>query len=209
VLPEQRVEGFAVTSLFTGGRGIVTVLLWVTFFMNFLVLFFMFNWLPPLMQQAGMPIERAIIATVLFNFGGIVGGIALGRLMDRYGNFVVVDLAYAFGTVFVGLIGFLGASIPALLAMVALAGFCSVGTQVCGNALATGLYPTAIRSTGVGWAYGIGRIGSIFGPILGGVFLTLNWGMRELFLVAAIPLVCATVAVLLLGKVARRGSYGA
>jgi AAHS family 4-hydroxybenzoate transporter-like MFS transporter len=203
VLGEQKVEGFPVSSLFTGGRAAPTILLWVVFFMNFLVLFFMFNWLPPLMQQAGMPTERAIIATVLFNLGGIVGGIALGRLMDRYGDFVVVAVAYALGTLFVGSIGLFG-SIPLLLAVVTLAGFCSVGTQVCGNALAASLYPTAMRSTGVGWAYGIGRIGSIFGPILGGIFLTMHWDMRELFLTAALPLACATVAVMLLGRAAPR-----
>lgn len=119
--------------------------------MNFLVLFFMFNWLPPLMEQAGFPVERAIIATVLFNLGGIVGGIALGRAMDKYGNYAVVGTAYAFGALFLGLVGFLVFSIPLLMSALLLAGFCSVGTQVCGNALAASLYPTAVRSTGVGW----------------------------------------------------------
>jgi AAHS family 4-hydroxybenzoate transporter-like MFS transporter len=156
------------------------------------------------MQQAGLPIERAIIAVVLFNLGGIVGGIVLGRLMDKFGNYVVIGLAYVFGALFVGVIGFLGFSIPLLMATVALAGFCSVGTQVCGNALAASLYPTAVRSTGVGWAYGIGRVGSIVGPILGGVLLTLQWGMRDLFLIAAIPLACAAVAIVLLARASRR-----
>jgi AAHS family 4-hydroxybenzoate transporter-like MFS transporter len=203
-LPEEKLEGFSVKHLFSAGRAAITALLWVAFFMNFLVLFFMFNWLPPLMQQAGLPIERAIIAVVLFNLGGIVGGIVLGRLMDKFGNYVVIGLAYVFGALFVGVIGFLGFSIPLLMATVALAGFCSVGTQVCGNALAASLYPTAVRSTGVGWAYGIGRVGSIVGPILGGVLLTLQWGMRDLFLIAAIPLACAAVAIVLLARASRR-----
>jgi AAHS family 4-hydroxybenzoate transporter-like MFS transporter len=57
-----------------------------------------------------------------------------------------------------------------------------------------------VRSTGVGWAYGIGRIGSIVGPVVGGIFLTLHWGMRDLFLVAAIPLVCTTIVIVLLSR---------
>jgi len=200
-VPEKKQEGFSPRRLFSEGRALATVLLWVAFFMNFLVLFFVFNWLTAVLQQSGFPVERAIVAVVLFNFGGIVGGIALGRLMDRWGQFRTVAWAYAFGALFVGSIGFAGTSIPLLMALIALGGFCSVGTQVCGNALAAALYPTTIRSTGVGWAYGIGRIGSIVGPLLGGVLLTLHWDMRDLFLIAAVPLSLAGLAIWLLNAV--------
>lgn len=203
VVAEEAFHGFSVRRLFAGGRAAPTALLWVAFFMNFLLLFFVFNWLPALMQQAGFSIQRAIVGTVVFNLGGIVGGIALGRLMDKYGNYRTVGLAYAFGAVFVGAVGFLGFSFPLLMLAILLGGFCSVGTQVCGNALAAGLYPTAIRSTGVGWAYGVGRIGSIFGPILGGVLIALHWGMTGLFLISALPLVAASAAIALLGKIDR------
>jgi AAHS family 4-hydroxybenzoate transporter-like MFS transporter len=200
-VPEKVQEGFSPGRLFSEGRTLATVLLWVSFFMNFLVLFFIFNWLPPVLQQSGLPIERAIVAVVLFNLGGIVGGIVLGRLMDQWGQFRTVAWAYVFGALFVGSIAFAGFSIPLLMAVIALSGFCSVGTQVCGNALAAGLYPTTIRSTGVGWAYGIGRIGSIVGPLLGGVLLSLEWGMRDLFLIAAVPLLLAGLAIWLLNAV--------
>jgi AAHS family 4-hydroxybenzoate transporter-like MFS transporter len=200
VLAEENLGGFSVRHLFTSGRAVVTVLLWTAFFMNFLLLFFIFNWLPTLMQQAGMPIGRAIIATVLFNLGGIIGGVLLGRLMDKFGSYVVLGIAYACATVFVGAIGMLGGHIPLLLTVTTLAGFCTVGTQAASNALAASLYPTSVRSTGVGWAYGIGRIGSIVGPVLGGIFLTLHWGMRDLFLIAAIPLVCTTTIIVVLGR---------
>lgn len=203
VAPEEELHGFSVRYLFSDGRAATTALLWIAFFMNFLLLFFVFNWLPPLMQQAGFSIQRAIIGTVAFNLGGIAGGIALGRLMDRYGNYLTVGLAYAFGAVFVGAVGFLDFSFPLLMLAVLLGGFCSVGTQVCGNALAAGLYPTSIRSTGVGWAYGVGRIGSIFGPILGGVVIALRWDMKSLFLIAAVPLIVAAIAIMLLGQVDR------
>jgi AAHS family 4-hydroxybenzoate transporter-like MFS transporter len=200
VLSEEKLHGLSIGHLFSSRRAAATLLLWVAFFMNFVVLFFIFNWLPPLMQQAGFSVERAIIATVVFNFGGIVGGITLGRLMDKFGNYAVVGLSYALGALFVGLIGFLGFSITLLMATVLLAGFCTVGTQACGNALAASLYPTTVRSTGVGWAYGIGRIGSIVGPIVGGLLLTRHWEMRNLLLISAVPLLCAAVAVFLLSR---------
>jgi AAHS family 4-hydroxybenzoate transporter-like MFS transporter len=209
VLLEESLHGFSIKHLFSDGRAAVTMLLWVPFFMNFLVLFFIFNWLPPLMQQAGLPIERAILATVVFNLGGIVGGIAMGRLMDKVGNFVVLGLAYAFAALFVGSIGLVGFSIPLLMLTVLLAGSCTVGTQMCGNALAASLYPTAVRATGVGWAYGVGRLGSIVGPILGGVLLTLHWSMQNLFLMAAIPLIFATAAIILLGRTNHESSFDA
>lgn len=198
---EGRVQGFAVKKLFSEGRAAVTILLWVPFFMNFLVLFFMFNWLPPLIKQTGLPIERAILGAIIFNLGGIVGGVVLGRMMDKFGNFIVIGTAYAFAALFVGALGLVALSPPLLMAMLALAGVCTVGTQVCGNALAASLYPTAMRATGVGWAYGIGRIGSIVGPIMGGILLTQQWDMRSLFLLAAVPLVCAAVALAGLGYV--------
>lgn len=197
---EKMLHGLLIKHLFSEGRGILTVLLWVLFFMNFLVLFFVFNWLPPLMQQAGLPVGRAILAAVLFNLGGIIGGVTMGGLIDKMGSFLVMGLAYAFAALFVGSIGLVAFSIPLLMLTVLLAGFCTVGTQVCGNALAASLYPTAVRATGVGWAYGVGRLGSIVGPIMGGVFLTLHWSVRDLFLVSAIPLVCATAAIIMLGR---------
>lgn len=201
---EAPVHGFTVKNLFRDGRSAVTILLWVPFFMNFLVLFFMFNWLPPLIRQAGFPIERAILATVVFNLGGIIGGLVLGRAMDKFGNFVVIGAAYAFAALFVGAVGLVSFSFPLLMTMLVLAGFCTVGTQVCGNALAASLYPTAMRATGVGWAYGIGRLGSIVGPIAGGILLTEQWDMRSLFLIAAVPLALAAIALAGLGRAAHR-----
>jgi AAHS family 4-hydroxybenzoate transporter-like MFS transporter len=71
-----------------------------------------------------------------------------------------------------------------------------VGGQIGANALTANSYPTAIRSTGVGWALGIGRIGSIIGPIIGGLLLSLRWPVRQIFLVAAVPVLIASVAAL-------------
>jgi len=201
-IAEKKLTGLSVKHLFTEGRALGTLLLWVPFFMNLLLLFFMYNWLPPVLQEAGLPITRAIIATVVFNLGGVIGALIQGRLSDRFGHYVVLAVAYAFGAVFVGVIGFLGFSIPLIMAAVFMAGFCTIGAQFAANALAAIFYPTSVRSTGVGWALGIGRIGSILGPVIGGILLGMNVGLHQLFLIAAIPSVFATVAIVLLSRVA-------
>ena len=126
-LPEEKLPGGAAKHLFTGRRAIATILLWMVFFINFIFLFFMFNWLPALMQQAGQPIAIAILATVGFNLGGVVGGIVLGLLMDRFGQYPVLGAAYALAAFFVGSIGFVSGSLAFVIVAVVLAGFCSLG----------------------------------------------------------------------------------
>ena len=74
------------------------------------------------------------------------------------------------------------------------------------NALAASFYPTYIRSTGVGWALGIGRIGSIVGPIFGGIMLSLHWPLTTVFLAAAIPSFIGSGAILLMGRPNSRGT---
>jgi len=94
------------------------------------------------------------------------------------------------------LIGTVGASAALLVVTIFGAGFCVVGGQIGANALTAESYPTAIRSTGVGWALGIGRIGSIVGPLVGSLLFTLHWDMRHIFIVAAGPALIAAVAAL-------------
>jgi AAHS family 4-hydroxybenzoate transporter-like MFS transporter len=203
VIDEPHLGGFTVKHLFTDGRGSVTLLLWVAFFMNLLLLFFMFNWLPPVMQQAGAPIKIAIIATVLFNLGGVVGGLVLGWLADRHSPHKVLWITYGFGAICVGSIGFLGFSIPLIMSVIMVAGFCGVGGQSVANALAATSYPTSMRATGIGWALGIGRAGSIVGPVVGGIALSLGFDLRDIFLTAAVPALVAALAIAQLGRLVR------
>jgi len=200
VLIEERAERASIRQLFAGGRALGTGLLWIVFFSNLLVLYFLINWLPAVLQQAGMPIERAIIATVVLNVGGIVGGLSLGRLVDRRRPFGILTIAYAVAAVLVAAIGAVGTGAVAMLMLtIFAAGFFVIGSQYCMNALAANFYPTTLRSTGIGWALGIGRIGSIVGPVVGGLMLSLGWDISELFTVAAAPAAVAALAVFLIG----------
>jgi AAHS family 4-hydroxybenzoate transporter-like MFS transporter len=120
-------------------------------------------------------------------------------LIDRVGPYRVLVGAYfaaAAATVAIGRIG--GADYATLMAMVFVAGFCVIGAQISINALAASAYPTEIRSTGVGWALGVGRAGSIVGPVVGGFLVGTGLTVGPLFTLAAIPAVLAAAAVALL-----------
>ena len=193
---EHKAKGFVVRQLFANGRGPFTLLIWVVFFMSLLDLYFVTNWLPTIITDSGIAVSRAALITAMYQVGGILGTLLLGRLFDRFSPFVMLALTYLAASVFVLLIGTVGTSIGALVLTVFGAGFCVVGGQIGANALTANSYPTAIRSTGVGWALGIGRIGSIVGPMIGGQLLALHWPIRQIFLVAAAPVLVASLAAL-------------
>jgi AAHS family 4-hydroxybenzoate transporter-like MFS transporter len=201
---EERKAGFPVSQLFTERRAGTTLLLWVIFFMSLLDLYFLNSWLPTVIHDAGVPLEQAITITALFQVGGAAAAIVLGRVVDRQMSYGVLAWVYAGAAVCVFLIGVVSGTVAIETAAVFAAGFCVIGGQTCSNSLAAESYPTLLRSTGVGWALGIGRIGSIVGPVLGGLLLSFGWGMRRVFLAAAAPALVAAVAAAALNLTPRR-----
>lgn len=197
-------KGFSVFQLFTEGRAPVTLLLWVAFFMNLLVMYFLVNWLPTLLKSAGLPLSMAILSTATLNLGGVVGAVVLGRMIDKLSPYLVLGSAYAASAAFIALLAFGGTNLTVLLVGAALSGFGVVGAQIGCNALTAAVYPTNIRATGVGWALGVGRIGAIVGPLVGGVLLAQGWIPQNLILLAVIPAIVASLAVFVLGGVRRR-----
>jgi AAHS family 4-hydroxybenzoate transporter-like MFS transporter len=205
VVDEPQLKGIPVQHLFGGGRTLATLLLWVVFFMSLLDLYFLSNWLPTVLNDLGASISVAAAIGSMLQVGGVVGTFALGSVIDRF-SFRALALVYFIAVFAVGAIGQLGHS--AILATIAIfiAGFCIVGGQIAANALAAGFYPTSVRATGVGWALGVGRVGSIIGPSVGGVLLSLKWSAGEVFMAAATAALCAALAAFSLGRLA--GSSG-
>lgn len=201
---EEPKAGFPVSQLFTEGRAGTTLLLWVIFFMSLLDLYFLNSWLPTVIHDAGVPLQQAITITALFQVGGAAAAIVLGRVVDRQMSYGVLAWVYAGAAVCVFLIGVVSGALAIETTAVFAAGFCVIGGQTCSNSLAAESYPTLLRSTGVGWALGIGRIGSIVGPVLGGLLLSFDWGMRRVFLAAAAPALVAAVAAAALNLTPRR-----
>ena len=186
--------------LFLEQRTRMTLLLWVIFFMSLLELYFLSNWLPTVIGEVGIESSTAIMIAAGLQIGGTVGTLALGRLFDKLAPFKALAVIYLAAAGFVVLISLAGASIPLLAIAVFGTGFCVVGGQIGANALAAKAYPTAIRATGVGWALGIGRVGSICGPLIGAALLSTHWEMRHVFMLSAIPVTVAAIAALFLSR---------
>lgn len=187
-----------VASLFREGRAGVTLALWAISFMNLINLYFLSNWLPTLMHGAGHDSGTAVLVGSVMQTGGVVGSLSLGWLIGRMGFVRVLTWGFAVAAVFIVLIGQLSHTLPLLAVTVFIVGFCVVGGQPAVNALAASYYPTSLRSTGIGWSLGIGRIGSVVGPVVGGQLIALQWSDGALFTVASFPaLASATLAGLL------------
>jgi MFS transporter, AAHS family, 4-hydroxybenzoate transporter len=201
VIHEPGLAGIPVLHLFKSGRTLVTLLLWVVFFMSLLDLYFLSNWLPTVLNDLGASISSAALIGSMLQIGGVVGTFALGSVIDRF-SFRALALVYFAAVFAVGAIGQLGHSTALVTAAIFAAGFCIVGGQIAANALAATFYPTAVRSTGVGWALGIGRIGSIVGPLVGGALLTAKWSTGSVFLAAASAALCAALAAFSLSRLA-------
>ena len=207
VIHEPELAGIPVLHLFKSGRTLVTLLLWVVFFMSLLDLYFLSNWLPTVLNDLGASVSSAAAIGSMLQVGGVVGTFALGSIIDRF-SFRALALVYFIAVFAVGAIGQLGHSVVFVTMAIFAAGFCIVGGQIAANALAAGFYPTSVRATGVGWALGIGRVGSIVGPLIGGALLAAKLSTASVFAAAAVAALCAALAAFCLSRLAGLGGSG-
>ena len=184
-----------VRDLFTEGRTAWTLLLWTLVFMSLLLTYFLVSWIPSLLADAGLGHREAVLGVVVLNIGGIVGSVVIGRISDRYGQFAPLVAGYGIGALAVAAIGVSTYSVPVVMAVIFIAGFCVLGAQLALAALSAKHYPTYMRSTGVGWAMGLGRVGSVVGPVIGGALLAYGLGQGPLFVAAAVPAAIAAVTI--------------
>jgi AAHS family 4-hydroxybenzoate transporter-like MFS transporter len=198
---EAKLAGLPVLHLFSEGRAWATLVLWIVFFMSLLDLYLLSNWLPTVLNDLGASVSMAAAVGAMFQVGGVVGTFSLGQFIDRF-SFRALSLTYLFAAFAVAAIGFTGQSIALATLAIFCAGFCIIGGQIASNALAATYYPTMVRSTGVGWALGIGRVGSIVGPLIGGIMLARHVSAESLFMAAAVPALCASLAALALVRIA-------
>lgn len=185
----------SVIELFRHGRTVRTLMLWTAFFCCLLLVFLLSSWLPKVMQEAGYAEKASLLTLFSLNFGGMAGAILGGWLGDRFGLPRVVVVFFVAATLSIALIGF-NLPVVALFALVFVAGAATIGTQILLYASVAQLYDLSVRSTGLGWASGVGRIGAIVGPTLGGVLLARELPLQQNFLIFAIPAAVATLAML-------------
>lgn len=200
-LPEINVhEQVRVVDMFRGSLGRTTVLAWVGFFGLMAGFYFANSWTPRLLNQSGLSEELSVIGGVLISAGGIVGCLLLAILALKV-QAKYLEVAVLFGSA-IALVLFTFVMTEALgaLVMAVVVGF-FINASVAGMyAVVSTRYPPKIRSTGVGWGVGMGRLGSILAPMLAGALLGAGMEPPQLYFVFAIPMVIAGVAIALIGK---------
>ena len=200
VEPEINTNEGSVADLFRNGLLPMTVIIWLIFFCNLLMMYTLMSWLPSVMKEAGLPLDKAIITQVILNLGAIVGGIILSKFIDSFGAFIVLIPAFIIAGLSLASIGFMTSSMYALLIIVFITGGTVIGTQFGLNAFTVGVYPTSIRATGLGWALAVGRVGAIIGPVLTGVYLSLAWSIENIFIVTALPAIIIIISLVVLSQ---------
>ncbi len=186
-----------IATLFQQEFRLRTITLWITYFMGLLVIYLTTSWLPTMMKDAGMSMDRAANVTAMFQLGGTVGALLVGWLMDRMDPNRVISASYILGALALVVLGFSGLASTAIVGLVMLVGFFLSGAQTGLNGFAPGCYPTQARATGVSWMLGMGRLGSILGSSIGGILLSSGWGFEGIFAALAIPALVAGMSILL------------
>jgi MFS transporter, AAHS family, 4-hydroxybenzoate transporter len=193
-------EKLPVGELFRRDLRMETLILWLTFFMSLLFVYLLGNWLPTLLHSTGFSLRTASLVTALFYAAGLLGGVTLGRIMDKFDPHRVLGVTYALAGAFIIALGNVTA-VPWLVALAMFgAGFCIGGGQIGIHAVAAAYYPTTSRATGVGWASGVGRLGSVLGSMLGGVLLSPGRPLSTVFAIVAVPALVAGASMLAMGR---------
>jgi AAHS family 4-hydroxybenzoate transporter-like MFS transporter len=206
VVKEKKRAGVPAIHLFREGRTKVTLLLWLVNFMNLLNLYFLSNWIPTLAKNAGFTTAAAVLAGATVQAGGTLGTFGGAWLINRAGFIRVLSTTFGVGAIAVACIGQSALAPVLFFVSVFAAGWCIPGAQPGVNALAGVYYPTDLRSTGIGWGLGIGRLGAIVGPLVGGVLIGRNWAIGDMFLLAALPAAVSAIAILELARGGAKGS---
>lgn len=191
--------------LFRDNWAPITALVWLIFVVNLMANNLMNAWLPMIVQTSGHTAAQGSFAGSLYQLGGSFGGLCIGLLIDRFG-LKILAITFALGVPVLVFTGTPGISDPVLLVMAFLSGCVIVGMQNGLNAGAGLIYPTALRANGVGYALGVGRIGSVTGPLIGSLLTKLGMSASAFFYVtAAGPLLCAVACVVLLNRLRHMG----
>jgi AAHS family 4-hydroxybenzoate transporter-like MFS transporter len=202
ILDESRPGRGQISALFKDGLAVGSVFLCLAFFMSLMLVYLFINWIPLLLRQAGLPLEHALMGTIIFNLSGIVGSIVCTQLIDRkIGRpIAILTAAYFIGAAAVFSISFAGTALLPIMATIFLSGFFIIGVQLSLNAYITKYYPTAIRGTGVGWSQLFGRTGSLVGPMVGGMLVTQGMSPGELFQISSVAPLLAGASLLIFAQ---------
>lgn len=201
VTHEAAGSKFHLRQLFEGKFAFATPLLWLVFAINLMIFYFINSWMPTLVSTVDGTATRGVLALTIFQLGGTCGGLALSRLVDKQG-LKPITIMFCIAVPVVASLGYLATSWPDLMLFAAfIGGFCVLGLQFGLNATPGMLYPTSCRANGAGFAFGIGRVGAVLGPVVGGILVGMQLPISALYVYAAAPLIIGAVACFALTKI--------
>lgn len=200
IIAEKRQNSMPVKALFEQQRYQFTLIIWVISIMNMISLYFLSSWIPTLAKLVGVPLTHALLLGATLQLGGTLGTIIMGMKIDKIGFFKVLCACFVLATIFIILLGNSTHNMMMFFIATFLVGFTIIGGQPAINAMSANYYPTEFRTTGVGWSLGIGRIGSVIGPVVGGWLMSIQGLTTEqVFYFVSIPSLII-IAMLLLQK---------
>lgn len=197
-LPEHTVEKqrISVANLFKQDLGMQTMGVWLIYFMGFMSLYFLMSWIPTLFVNSGYERSQGIAALTLYNLGAVAGIVLIGLIATKIKLAKPIAIYFIGSAVFLALVAYWQpTSVFWLNTLIFIIGFLLQGAFTAMYAMAARVYPTSVRATGIGWAAGLGRIGAILSPIVAGYLVAAHWGMYDLFMLFALPLLIAGVVV--------------
>ncbi|MGC1354832.1 MAG: MFS transporter [Xanthobacteraceae bacterium] len=188
---EQQAPSSNPVYLFRNGLWLITPLLWLLFALNLMGYFFLISWTPTLLAAAKLPQATAALAGAALQIGGTIGALVLCWWLHRH-RFFAIAILFVLAVPVVASIGYAGlTSATALLAATFFGGFLVLGIQSGINVSGALVYPTSLRANGSGWELGIGRLGSIIGPLLGALFVGLS--VEKLYIWSALPFAAGAI----------------
>ena len=173
-----------------------TLLLWIGFFMVMSGVYFVLSWTPKLLTLAGLSETEGISGGLILQVGGILGQVIFGLLCFKILSKWLSVFFMFFSAFFMCLFAWFASDLAMAIYLGAFVGFFLFGSINGLYVLSPALYPAEIRTTGIGWGIGVGRIGAIIAPFVTGALLDLGWESSRLYIVFAVPLLLAMSAVL-------------
>lgn len=185
-----------IVDLFRERRGFSTVLMWLLYFMSLYMVYGLGVWLPKLMMNKGFPLSSGLWFLLILNLGAFIVSHIAGFLADRFGVKATIIVCFLVTFFSIALLSYAGGFVT-LSILVGLAGAGNNAGQNVAHGYVSAFYPPPMRSTGMGFAFGLGRFGAILGPVIGGVLLSLKMPLSVNFMALAVPGLVAAVLIIL------------
>lgn len=190
----------SIRDLFTRQYRAPTLLMWLGFAMNSFNLYLLVSWLPTLLTGAGWAPTQAIHAMMFNQVGGVVGGVSLAWLMDKYGAERTLATGCAINAAALGLFLVVPSGFLSWGALLLVIGACTGGMQFAIISLAAGLYPSSVLATGSGWASAVARIGAFVSPLVGGALIAAGVNPTHVIAGLAGPAMICAISMLALRR---------